>query len=314
MNRAALLMSAALLALWASTSQAQVKLEHKDKEGSKSRSETTSNVHQILTINGMDIETEVEQTVTTLRSVGKRREDGSLPIDSKIEAIRANMNLPGGLNIAYDSAAPPADKPDNPTVALITDLFQALVGVQFTIVRDKDDKVVAVEGAQDALDKLKAKNPLAADLVKNRVDPDMIKQATQQEDDKFPNILVRPGEPWVRTEVMNLGQGQTLTFEKQYEYLGTVEKNGKTLDKIGVKAKSVTFAKEDDGSPVKIGKSDLKVESSEGTILFDREAGQPVESKDKFRIKGDLAMTINGTDLKAELDLTIENNTITQPE
>ena len=56
----------------------------------------------------------------------------------------------------------------------------------------------------------------------------------------------------------------------------------------------------------KEGKSDLAIDSSDGTILFDRESGQVVDSKAVNRIKGDMTLSINGTDLPAKLDLTLD--------
>ena len=61
-------------------------------------------------------------------------------------------------------------------------------------------------------------------------------------------------------------------------------------------------------------KSDVKVESSDETMLFDREEGQVVSSQGKIRVKGDkMSFSINGMDLDGALDLTIETNTELQP-
>src|SRR5437764_303894 len=43
--------------------QAQVKLAYKYPEGSSARYKTTSKTHQILTIAGMDVETEANETI-----------------------------------------------------------------------------------------------------------------------------------------------------------------------------------------------------------------------------------------------------------
>ena len=66
-------------------------------------------------------------------------------------------------------------------------------------------------------------------------------------------------------------------------------------------------------SPLKMTKSDLKIESSDGTILFDREAGCVVEAKGKTQIKGSMTFSIQGMELPGELDLTMENNVQLQP-
>lgn len=66
-------------------------------------------------------------------------------------------------------------------------------------------------------------------------------------------------------------------------------------------------------SPLKVIKSDLKVEASDGTMFFDREAGCVVESKGKTQIKGSMTFSINDMELPGELDLTIETKDEKQP-
>ena len=66
-------------------------------------------------------------------------------------------------------------------------------------------------------------------------------------------------------------------------------------------------------SPLKVKSSELKITSSDGTILFDREKGAIVESTSKMRSEGDKKTEINGMELPAKLDLTIESKTTLQP-
>ena len=69
----------------------------------------------------------------------------------------------------------------------------------------------------------------------------------------------------------------------------------------------------DSNLPLKPIKSDLKPESSDGTILFDREGGHVVSSTDKVRIKGDITFSANGQELPSTLDLNIETHVELQP-
>jgi hypothetical protein len=59
--------------------------------------------------------------------------------------------------------------------------------------------------------------------------------------------------------------------------------------------------------------SELKITSSEGTILFDRDKGAVVESVSKLKIEGDLKTEINGMELPGRLSLTIESKSSLQP-
>jgi hypothetical protein len=300
------LTSAVLLAGLTTAAQAQVKLEYKHIEGTTSKVKTASKTHQILSIAGMDIETNSEETVVSSSAVGKRRPDGTLPIEVKIEDLKAQLSLPGGLSLDFDSANPPAKKDDSP-IGFVLDIFKAVAGSAYTVTLDKQDKVMGVEGLQKVLDKANDLDPKAAAALKGRLDVERIKDAYEQEHGNLPPILVREGETWERKEVSDIGGGQTLTFQKRYEYQGTVEKDGATLDKIGVKALAVKYDMDANAdSPAKVDKSDLHVESSDGTILFDRKLGTVVERKGSTRIKGDMTLTVNGMELPSKLDLSLE--------
>ncbi|WP_406696934.1 DUF6263 family protein [Singulisphaera sp. Ch08] len=286
--------------------QAQVKLEYKFPEGRKSTFKTTAKTHQILSIMGMDVETEAEESVVTSSIIGKRNADGTLPMTHKIESIRTQLSLPGGINVTFDSADPNG-KIENAQVAFLGDVFKALVGVSYSVVLDAKDKVKFVEGTETFDAKLDGLDPKAAAVLRGRINAEKIKQAFEQENGNLPDVLARQGEPWEATEIMDLGYDQSLTLRKRFEYLGTVEKNGKTLDKIGVRALTVVYAMDPkSASPLKATKSDLKVESSEGTILFDREAGEKIESTMVTRIKGNLTLTANDKELPTTLDLTLD--------
>jgi hypothetical protein len=308
------LASAALVATClASPGLAQVKLELKHPENNSTTHKTTVKVHQTLTIGGQDVVTDSEQAVTSSESNGARRPDGSLPSVRKIEGLKVQVDAMGQNVLSFDSANP-AGKSDNPQLAVIQDTFKALVGASYTVVFDKAGKVVAVEGAEKALEKTDGLDAGAVAELKKAFAAEKLKKDAEQDAGRFPDILLRKGEPWERTETNNIGGGQTLTFKRQYEYLGTVEEEGKTLDKIGVKALSVVYSMDPDTpTPAKVTKSDLKVDSSEGTILFDRQAGRPVKSESKVRMKGDMTLEINGMELPSKLDLTMEQETVLQP-
>jgi hypothetical protein len=130
---------------------------------------------------------------------------------------------------------------------------------------------------------------------------------------RLPEKPVKVGDRWQRTEVMDIGSGQTLTYEVYYEYAGTVEKAGKTLDKIAILAGEVKYAVADGPLPFKVTSSDLKVDSSMGYLLFDRAAGLIVELNDRQKISGPLTLNINGMDLPSTVELTLESSSISAP-
>ncbi len=310
---AAVLLTSALAASAqdaAKTSTEPIKLEHKWPEGQKRSLTSVTKVEQTMTIQGMEIETTTEQIADTSYSIGKRRDDGTLPVESKVESFKASMNFPGGISLDYDSKHPEATEAQEiPQLQQLVDSLKVSADVSFTFVLDKDGKIAAVEGAENILQKLQESNPDVADMLRERFQADSMKKTISDEFQYLPDTLVRPGDSWTRKQTQDLGMGQTLTYETRYEYTGTVQVDGKTLDKITSKATSVTYNQNPNAAgPAKVTASDLKVESSDGTILFDREAGTEVEKNDKVRLVGSMTMEAMGQELEVQLDLSMENS------
>jgi hypothetical protein len=304
---------ACLILSWSETAQAQVKLQYKYPEGKKLSYKRSDKTHQVLTLMGMEIESEDAKTVVTSITVGKRRGDSNVPVEQKVESFQAELSLPGGINVTFDSKNPNA-KIDNPTLAFLGEIYKLVSETAFTVVLDNQNKVKAIEGAEKLIEKADKLDPQARDLIRGRLEADKIKREFEQEHQNLPDVLARTGEPWERTETHDVGGGQTLTFRKKYEYVGTEKKGNKALDKISGKVIEVKYSQDPDAkTPLKVTKSDLKVDSSEETILFDREEGCVVNAKSKVRIKGDLTFSAGGMDLPGALDLTIEANTELQP-
>ena len=293
---------------WAPTAQAQVKLEHKFPEGRSLKFKTTATTAQVLTIAGQEIETKSTQTVIASSKVGKKRDDSSLPVEQKVESLKIELSLPMGLSVNYDSSDPNF-KVDNPQLEFLGEVFKLSAESAYTVVLDSQNKVKAIEGSEKLLEKADKLSDQAKSAVRSRLQADALKKAFEQELRHLPDVLARPGESWERTEVMDIGSGQTLTFQKKYEYAGTEKVGDKTLDKITSKTIKAEL-KQDPAvdAQLKLIKSDVRVESSGGTLLFDREAGYAVSGRGSIRIKGDnMTFSFQGNEVPGSLDLTIES-------
>ena len=274
---AALVIALPCLALcWAQTARAQVKLEYKFPEGKVLKYKTTSKTTQVLTLAGQEIETQSNQTVVASSRVGKKRDDSTVPIEQKIESLRVELSLPGGINVNFDTSEPNA-KIDNPQLEFLGEVFKLTAEIGYTIVLDNQNKVKAIEGSEKLLEKAEKLSPQARNAIRSRIESDTLKKSFEQQLRHLPDVLTRPGESWERTEVLDVGSGQTLTFQKKYEYVGTEKVGDKTLDKIKSKTTKAELKQDPNvDADLKLVKSDVKVESSDATILFDREAGHVV--------------------------------------
>jgi hypothetical protein len=303
-------MGLALLAFgWPQTARAQVKLQYKFTEGKTFKTKATAKTHQILTLMGQEFENKENETVITSRSVGKRRSDGSVPVVEKVEAMRVDLSIPGGINIVYDSSDPNT-KIDNPAVEFLGDVFKLVSEAVYTIVLDDQNKIKAIEGSEKLLEKADKLVQPARELIRSHFEADTLKRDFEQELRRLPDVLARPGDSWDRTEIADIGSGQTLVFQKKYEYAGTEKKGDILLDKITSKTTKVELKQDAATNPqLKILKSDVRIESADETILFDREEGQVASSQGKVRIKGDhMTFSAAGMELTGTLDLTIESN------
>src|SRR2546421_12253809 len=105
MQRLLSTVAAVLLVLsLASAAKAQVTLQPKHHEGTFHTVSSTK-IHQILTIAGMDVETNVDVSTTMGYTVEKPQPDGAVRIQVKTEAMVAHITFPGA-KVDYDSNKP----------------------------------------------------------------------------------------------------------------------------------------------------------------------------------------------------------------
>ena len=285
--------SVVALLLSSTIASAQVKLEPKYPEGAKSVVHRDTTSKQTLTLAGMDIDTKSSTFIVATASIGKRAADGTLKIEEKVETLQSEISTPGGL-IQFDSANPDK-KADNALLEPILDIFRSVYRNPVTVELDAKNKITAVKLPEGEYEKL-------SDAAKGQLNPESLKKTVENALQFLPE---KKGDTWERSSEQNLGAGQTMSFRTKYEYQGTVEKDGKTLDKITGKAFEVSFAI-NGNAMLQVTKSDLKIIESESTVLFDRERGSAVSTSSKVQIAGPLTLVVNAMEFAGKVDLTIE--------
>ena len=288
-------LSFVFLALCSVAASADVVLKRKFADGTKVKSHEAVKVKQSLTLGGNDLGTESNTEVVSQITYGERTAEGNLAVITKIESIRSDLKLPGGVSLHFDSDKPDA-KPENTVAQFVLDALRKTAGSTITYHLDRDNRVQSVEGVPEG-----GLQP----------DPENFKEEFQREIDLLPEKPFKPGESWEKELKQDLGQGQVFTFQRKFEYVGQVAqfptvRDSKQLDKVTATDASVTYSTRDGTGAFKVTKSDLKVESSEHTYLFDREAGRMVNSRSKLHVKGPLTLSVANMDLSGDLDLTME--------
>ncbi len=290
-----------LVSLLPVAAQAQVKLVHDPdlKTGQVVRTEVDVHTKQTLTLAGMPLETESTVFTVTRETVGEPTVEGGNVLLGEVEIMQADLSLPGGINFSFNSNNPDQEF-DGQQQELIGSMLQGAAQAKWKLAIGADHKVVTAEYVGE---------PFAdvSDYFKADTDPEQIKLRKNTELARYPANAVKTGDTWTRTEEAQMGGGQSFDFEKQFTLLGSEDRDGRTFDKVGVRTVSVTFGVADNpAAPAKVTESDLQIDDSEGTLWYDRQAKQFVESHEKVHITGTLTLEVNGMKFPGELDLTME--------
>lgn len=302
MNRIALALAAATLSITPSLLHAQVKLAHKFPDGRKTTANSYVKVEQTLTIAGMEIPSSSEQNITTSETNGKRQADGTLTAEHKIESLQSSISI-AGMELAFDSVNPNAPAPGTALDGVL-EIFKAIVDASWTVTYGQDNSVLSVKGRDEALQNLPAD---LREATSKQFESEYLTKQSNQELQVITDEPVKVGDTWEQEMMVLFDSYQSMTFSTVYEYAGTIENDGKTLDKIKTKTTEVSYSMSAySPSPLKIIDSDLKVAESGGTVLFDRASGMIIDSKDKKHVTGSLKCEINGNEVPGKLDLTFE--------
>jgi hypothetical protein len=285
----------AIVLLLVSPALAQVKLEQKLVPGQSTKSKETVKATQSLKIAEQTIDTKSDTTMVHKMSV-QDGGGGLLKIGFEFVSVASRVELPGNQVVEFDSTKPAPAEETDPLAKSVRDIFTSMIGskIEATV---SGGKVIVVDGVTE-------KMPVTADEMKVEV---------QQRLSLFPGTPLKPGDNWERTEELHIGAGQTLTFQRRYEYVGTTRFNpndatSKEVDEIKATDLSVLYTiRQNPQLPLTVKKSDLKIDESSYTLVFDRELGRVVKGAGKSHIVGELDLAIAGQELKGILDLLLES-------
>lgn len=301
--RALFVTTALMLSLYPRAAQAQVPIAPKFLPGS-TKNEMKLGFKQKLVIAGQTVDTVADIRMMTRVETTPRAADGTVRLATTTVGGTVHLELPGGMTVDFDTAKPDK-KPDVPEIEAALSVFRALQGTTYTLVLNAKNEVTAVEGVDKILGSIP---PELQDTLKKELSLEKLRRETAQTYGELPESPVKKGDRWQKSYVMDIGSGQKLTFDNFYEYQGTVEKDGRTLDKISFIAGAVTFSLDGElPGGLTVSSSDLKIDASGGTILYDREMGQVVDRSGTHKISGTMGFSVNGMNLPAMLDLTVDS-------
>ena len=257
----------------------------------------STNVTQVIVVQGQNL-TQKQESTFFFQWTPVKQEGDKIQIKQKVEGLRMSIDISGNP-IVYDSTnKDAAGASGNPG---LTDFFKNLENAEFTSTIDaKTYKVEKVDGKDAFVAKLGAGNAAMDNLLKKIMTDDALKQMCDPTYGLIPATPKKPNDTWEEKKTLNLGPIGSYEVAYKFKYVG----KDKELDKIEVTTNLIYKAPTDnpDGLLFKIKSGDLKSEGTEpGVVLYNAKEGRIESATIKIKIRGELMVSIGGTDTKVEL-------------
>jgi len=288
----------------------KVELKWKFEKDKPFYQEMTTKTQQDMQVMGMPVKQTQEQTFYFSWQFKEEDKDKNTVVTQRIEGVKLTINVAGNP-ITFDSTNPTS------TNTALSEFFRALVGSEFRLTLDKDNKVVKVEGRDEFLKKLTQANQQMEALLKQILSEEALKQMADPSFGVTPPNAVAKGDTWKRDSTLNLGPIGSYKGDYTYKDEGQDEKN-KDLVKIGVETK-LTYQPPVEGTaqlPFKIKEAKLNSKTGKGTIFFDTKKGRLDHSDQTIELDGTLKIEIAGmtTDVTLTQTQTTTITTSDQPQ
>jgi integrase len=278
-----------------------LKLE-KDK---KFYQEMVTKVSQVIKVQGQDL-TQKQDSTFYFKWTPLRQEGDKWVVEQEIEGLKMTIDISGN-QIAYDSTDP--NKAGGATGGNpgLMEFFKNLVNKKFVVTLDKNWKVEKVEGKDAFVAGLSAGSPQMDTLLKSIMTDDAVKQMCDPTFGLIPETPKKKDETWKKESTINLGPIGSYTVTYTFKYVGPgtdADKDKKGFDKIEVDTTLVYNAPKTntEGLLFRIKEGKLASENpTKGVIWYDPKAQRIDSAEISIKLKGELTVTIGGTDTKVEL-------------
>ena len=232
---------------------------------------------------------------------GARAADGTLRAKTTAKTLTFKMDGAGNVVVDFDSADPNRKAPIV-QFEPFNEILRIMLKHSVTEVFNKDGTVKAVEFPDDAgrdlpepfnkfLESASAKG--LADL--------------KQQQEMLPDKAISKGDTWTRNQKVDFGAFREMSLRIDFQYEGTIKKEGRELDRISGKITDVAYVGEDwRGGGALVKNAEVKPAKSSVEVLFDRKLGRYVEMKMLVQVKGELTLEADGNELPAKWENTFE--------
>lgn len=287
-------------------------LQFKDKDGKlvPFYQELKTEVSQVIKVQGQDLTQSQSSTFyyqwTPVKDVKVKEGNEDVTkweLKQKIEGLKMSIDI-SGSPIKYDSTQ--ADQPGAAGNPGLAEFFKNLKETEFTVTIGKNNKVEKVDGKDEFIKKLGTGSPQMEALLKKVLTEDALKEMTDPTYKLLPDSPKKKGETWEKKSSLNLGPIGSYEIVYKFKYVDPdPAPDKKDFDKIEVESIINYTAPKESTDPlvfrIKDGKLTTDTAASKGVVYYDPKTNRIAEATIKIKLKGDLTVTIGGTDTRVEL-------------
>lgn len=270
--------------------QDAVTLQYKLNKGDQLIFNIRSEVEQVQTVMGMDLNNELNSEQWVVRTVDQVDPEGDVHLNSETRRLKVEAVFGPLGAYTFDSES---DDHDTASVigAAATPVFERLSGAMLQVVVSPKGKVKKVDGYKELLADVLANNPLASQFAGGGSDAAAALEM-QQQFLELPAKAVSPGDTWEAAHSFDLPAIGSFKSKTKYRYLGPDQLGGRSTAKI--QATTDLSVEIDIKSPANEVSGTLSTSNSSATIHFDVERGRLLSIEDTYSLEGDLTVTAGG--------------------
>lgn len=279
---------------------APITLRYKFAKGDRTHYRTHTTLKQVTTVMGNKIETTIDQSSLTTRTVEEIDEQGNALLTLKTERLQIKMKAGPAGEFEFDSKSTERDNGSALGQGLVP-VYEKLGSAQFQVLVSPRGEIKQVKGYEELLADVVKNNPIGAQF-SGGASNEAAKMGSQEAFVILSDGAVSPGDKWeVPTdfELPKLVKGKrkaTVTF------IGLEKLKERSVAKaLVLDETSLDISTETDGAKVT---GTFATSLSEGSVLFDVEAGRVASLKTSVTMGGQLTAAVNDMAIPLQIEQT----------
>jgi hypothetical protein len=289
---------------WASLAAAAdpVTLRYKFAADESIAYQNTMKLTQSVSVVGQQFETTMDTDELAQRKVLSVAEDGAAQLETSKKHFKVRGDFGPAGKFSFDSTS--EEKEEGTALApILNPTFETMSNmvVRFTVA--PRGEITGVEGYDEAMQQILKDNPMGAAFAGGG-DADAFAQSMADAYPQLPEAAVRPGDTWEQPYEMKNAEFGEIQGKRILKLISVDEKDGRQIAEIGLTHQL------NGNLDIKVGEArvtgKITIGASEGTILFDVEAGRILSNKFKLSTTSDLVTIVGDQTIDTDVEQTQE--------